>query len=104
LANFTEPRYHPVQVDSNSQLFSLLEIASGEVTSIHHQSIERIAEGLVTNTITADGVIEGVEWLHPQGKVPMILVQWHPEAMHDKGSPFAKNIREYFVKLVKDNS
>lgn len=99
----TETRYHPVQVDTNSQLFSLLKIPSGEVTSIHHQSIDRIAEGLVTNAITADGVIEGVEWLSPPGKVPMILVQWHPEVMHDKGSPFAKNIREYFVKLVQDN-
>ena len=100
----TAPRYHAVQVDTNSQLFSLLKIASGEVTSIHHQSVDRIAQGLVTNTITADGVIEGAEWLSPQGKVPMILIQWHPEAMQDKGSPFSKNIRKYFVKLVQDNS
>jgi gamma-glutamyl-gamma-aminobutyrate hydrolase PuuD len=33
----------------------------------------------------------------------MVLVQWHPEAMADKESPFAKNIREHFIKLIQVN-
>jgi putative glutamine amidotransferase len=99
-----EPRYHLIEVDPNSQLCSVLQTTAGEVTSIHHQSIDRIASGLVTNTITTDGVIEGVEWLDPQGKIPALLVQWHPEVLKDQQSPFSKNIREYFIKLIQDNS
>jgi putative glutamine amidotransferase len=98
-----EPRYHPVEVDPNSQLYSVVKATTGEVTSIHHQGIDRIANGLVTNTITSDGVIEGVEWLNSQGQAPLILVQWHPEAMDDKDSPFAKNVRDHFMKLIRDN-
>lgn len=97
------PRYHNIQVDTNSRLFPLLGVKSGEVTSIHHQSIDRAGDGLAANTITMDGVIEGVEWLDPEGKSPAVLVQWHPEVMQNQGSPFAKNIREYFIKLVQDN-
>lgn len=99
-----EPRYHPIEVDPNSELCSIVKKSTGEVTSIHHQSIDRIAPGLVTNAITMDGVIEGVEWLNPQGKTPVVLVQWHPEAIADKSSPFARNIRDHFIKLIKDNS
>jgi putative glutamine amidotransferase len=95
-----DPRYHPVEVDPNSQLYSIVKATSGEVTSIHHQSIDRIAIGLVTNAITTDGVIEGAEWLNPTGKAPLVLVQWHPEAIADKESPFTKNIREHFIKLI----
>ena len=96
-----DPRYHPVEVDPNSHLYSMLETTSGEVTSIHHQSIDRIAPGLVTNAITTDGVIEGAEWLNPSGQAPLVLVQWHPEAIADKESPFTKNIREHFIKLIQ---
>lgn len=99
-----EPRYHTVEVDPDSQLSTILKTTSGEVTSIHHQSIDGIAPGLVTNAISRDGVIEGAEWLNPDGKAPLILVQWHPEALTDKQSPFAKNIREHYIKTVQDNS
>jgi len=99
-----DPRYHLIEVDPNSQLCSVVKTSSGEVTSVHHQSIDRIAPGLVTNAITRDGVIEGVEWLNPQGKAPMVLVQWHPEALADKQSPFAKNIREHYLEMINHNS
>lgn len=101
---FKEPRYHAIDVDPNSELGSVVKTTSGEVTSIHHQSIDRIAPGLVTNAISKDGVVEGAEWLVPDSKAPMVLVQWHPEALADKLSPFAKNIREHYLKIVQDNS
>jgi putative glutamine amidotransferase len=96
----TEPRYHPVLIDPNSELSSLLKVRTGDVTSIHHQSIDRIGEGLVTNAISPDGVIEGVEWLNPRRVPAMLLVQWHPEAMRDQMSPFSKSIRDNFIKLT----
>ena len=99
-----EPRYHPIEVDPNSELCSVVKTTTGEVTSVHHQSIDRIASGLVTNAISRDGVIEGAEWLNPEGKAPLMLVQWHPEALADKLSPFTKNIREHYIKTIKENS
>lgn len=98
-----KPRLHLIQVDINSQLHAILQTDSGEVTSMHHQGIDQIAEGLVTNAITIDGVIEGAEWIDPTGKPPIILVQWHPEVMQNIHSPFAKNIRESFIRLVQEN-
>jgi len=98
-----KPRLHSVQVDINSELYSLLQTDSGEVTSMHHQGIDQMAEGLVTNTITVDGAIEGAEWMDPVGKPSIILVQWHPEVMHNIQSPFAKNIREGFIKFIEEN-
>jgi putative glutamine amidotransferase len=96
-----DTRYHSIEVDPNSQLYSMVKATSGEVSSIHHQSIDRIAPGLVANAITNDGVIEGAEWLHPVGKTPMVLVQWHPEAIADNESSFTKNIREHFIKHIQ---
>lgn len=99
-----EPRYHPVEIDPNSSLYSILKTKTGEISSIHHQSIDRIANGLVCNAITTDGVIEGAEWLSPEEKAPMVLVQWHPEVLNNQESPFSRNILEHYIRLVKDNS
>jgi putative glutamine amidotransferase len=99
----TGPRTHPVTIDSESVLHSVLSTSSGDVSSIHHQSIDQIAQGLVVNALSVDGVIEGVEWLDPASRPPAVLVQWHPEAMKDSLSPFSINILKYFFTLVEKN-
>jgi gamma-glutamyl-gamma-aminobutyrate hydrolase PuuD len=70
---------------------------------MHHQSIDHIAQELVTNAVTIDGVIEGVEWINPRDKPRILLVQWHPEVMQDRTSPLAKGLRDHFVKNMEDN-
>jgi putative glutamine amidotransferase len=97
-----EPRYHKVLVDTNSELFTTMQIESGMITSMHHQSIDHIARELVTNAVTIDGVIEGVEWINPKDKPRILLVQWHPEVMKDSASPLTKRIRDRFVKNMED--
>jgi len=92
--------YHTVQVDPNSQLSKLIGVSTGEVNSAHHQSAELVAPGLVTNALSVDGIIEGLEWLHPADKPFLMLVQWHPERMKDPGSAFSASIWQRFLEAV----
>jgi gamma-glutamyl-gamma-aminobutyrate hydrolase PuuD len=49
---------------------------SAMVSCSHHQSIDRLADGLVLTARATDGVIEGVEL----ASAPFVVgVQWHPE-------------------------
>jgi putative glutamine amidotransferase len=96
-----EPRYHSISVDPNSQLYEWVNANTGDITSVHHQSVDRVAPELMANAISPDGVVEGLEWLSPWGKVSMMLVQWHPEMMKNDSSPFSKDIREKFLKSIQ---
>ena len=69
---------HPVEIEEDS----ILGLATGagrlDVNSIHHQSINRLGDGLRVTATAPDGIIEGVEstddwWV--------LAVQWHPEEM-----------------------
>jgi putative glutamine amidotransferase len=93
--------YHAVQVDPNSMLKKIVNINTGEVNSAHHQSAEVVAPDLVANAVTIDGVVEGIERLHPEGKPWLQLVQWHPERMNDLDNAFTKNIRRSFIDAVR---
>jgi len=50
-----------------------------EVNSLHHQTIDRVADGFRVTATSEDGTIEAIESLDR----PWIAVQWHPEMMHD---------------------
>jgi putative glutamine amidotransferase len=92
--------YHAVAVDPNSMLKKIVNAISGEINSAHHQSAEVVAPNLVANAMTVDGVIEGLERLHPEGKAYLQLVQWHPERMNDLHNAFTKNVRRSFIEAV----
>jgi putative glutamine amidotransferase len=63
------------------------------VNSRHHQSVKRIAPGLVVTATAPDGVVEAIE--KPDG--PFCLgVQWHPENFWKTGE-----FRPLFDGLVK---
>jgi len=55
---------------------------SARVMCCHHQSIDRLGEGLRVTARSADGVIEAVERDAP-GSQFMVAVQWHPEQSGD---------------------
>jgi len=57
-----------------SHLFSGLERA--RVTSIHHQAVKTLGNGLVVEAKAADGLIEAIRWT---GASHVIGLQWHPE-------------------------
>ena len=78
---------------------------SGHINSAHHQAISEISDELIANSFSPDGVIEGTEWKDKDDKPWLLTVEWHPERMTDKEtSPFSKNIREAFLKAIRNKS
>lgn len=67
---------HPVDVDSGTGLAGIIGGGQVGVNSLHHQSVDKVAPGLLVTAKAPDGVVEAVELLdHPFG----VAVQWHPE-------------------------
>lgn len=65
---------HRVTFDEHSRL-NLLYGHEAEVNSLHHQTLDRLGDGIVVTGRADDGVIEGIEM---PGR-DVIAVQWHPE-------------------------
>lgn len=97
----SDDRYHTIQVDPGSMLHQAVGAGQGEVNSAHHQSADRVGKDLVTNCLSPDGVVEGLERLPGQDAGFMLLVQWHPERMKDQESKFSKEIKLKFLDAVR---
>jgi putative glutamine amidotransferase len=95
-------RYHTIEVDQTSELFKITGQSKGEINSAHHQSAELIGKGLVANSLSPDGIVEGIERQKNDGKPFLQLVQWHPERMTDLENPFSKKIKEAFLTAVRN--
>lgn len=81
--------WHPVAVSAGSRLRGVLDADEIAVASGHHQAIRVLGDGLVATAVARDGVIEAVE----HESLPIVAVQWHPEAEGTPGdlaaAPFA---------------
>ncbi len=75
------PNYiaHRVGFTEGSLLASLYG-PSIEVNSLHHQTVDRVADGFVVTGRSDDGAVEGIE---STGR-PWLGVQWHPEMMDSR--------------------
>jgi len=88
--------FHEVYVERNSALYQFTGIDSAEVTTNHHQAVDLLSPLLTVSARSADGLVEGIEWLNPEGKNFLMGVQWHPERM-DKNNPLSGRLAEKFV-------
>lgn len=71
---------HPVRVEPGSRLAKLLDRTELTVPTHHHQSVDRLGDGLTPVAWAEDGVVEAAEHAaHPFA----VAVQWHPEAGDD---------------------
>ncbi len=70
---------HRVDLAAGSLAASLYG-PSVEVNSLHHQTIDELADGYVTTGRSDDGAIEVIE----SRRRPWIGVQWHPELMDSR--------------------
>jgi len=96
-------RNHMVEIDTNSELYKITGQEKGKINSAHHQSTDMPGYGLVANALSPDGIIEGMERKEARGRSYLMLVQWHPERMADQDSIFAKNIKQSFLRAVRNN-
>lgn len=67
---------HNIDIEEDSFVHSLYG-SKTEVNSIHHQAINKVADGFKVTAVAEDGNIEAIE----KGK--LIGVQWHPEVDYE---------------------
>jgi putative glutamine amidotransferase len=109
---------HSVVAENGTLLYKIANAHNGRVNSAHHQAIDPNAIG---NNLTVNAyddnkarpngssgqetIIEGLEFKNKSGKAFMLCVQWHPERMKNKEeNPFSENIKQQFLKAVRNNA
>ena len=102
--NGTTDGIHDVSIAIDSLLYRLIGNEKGTVNSAHHQALDIIANDLVVNAWSTDGIAEGIEWKDKIGKPFLIGVQWHPERLGNaqKRNPLSQNIRTAFLEAVEE--
>ena len=73
---------HAIAIAPDGLLARLSGLTEGQVNSLHHQGIDRLAPGLRCEAQAPDGQIEAVS--HPGAKAFLLGVQWHPEWAFDQ--------------------
>jgi len=71
-------RRHVVTFEPESILASVYGTSEAKVNTLHHQGVDRLAEGLALEGRTDDGLIEAARW---DGDWWVVAVQWHPERL-----------------------
>ena len=91
---------HEVAIVAGSIVSALTNQEAGTVNSAHHQSADTIGERLRATAFSDKGIVEALEYVYPEGKPWLLLVQWHPERIrHDES--FSLSIRKAFIESCK---
>lgn len=93
-----EGRTHQVALQPGSRLANALGSTSIAVNSLHHQSVGRVAPGLLATGHSPDGVVEGLE---AGGDWWLLGVQWHPEEMSSSEEPWDRRLFQAFGRAVR---
>lgn len=96
---YPELQTHKVNiVDDNNILAELYgkEIATN---SFHHQSVDKLGEGLTLIAEANDGIVEAFQM---KSHKFLYGIQWHPEMMTARGSTEMRKIFEKFVKICSE--
>jgi len=99
-----EDRIHGIRIIKDSLLYEIIQSEKAEVNSSHHQSADRLGEGLMMSAKSDDGIVEAIEYADKTGKPFFIGVQWHPERFIDLNAPVSKNILDKFISECKSYS
>jgi len=81
---------HPIDITPGTRLAGILGERT-EGVSCHHQSPDRIGEGLVVSASAPDGVVEGIEL---PGRELALGVLWHPEEDEAGGAALFRELVE----------
>ncbi len=88
---------HDILIKENTPLSEIAKSQKIKGNTFHHQSIKKLADGLVLTATADDGVIEG--YYLPTHKY-LMGYQWHPERLYelDKAN---ENILKSFINACK---
>lgn len=84
---------HTIRVEAGTRLHAAFGDTEVPVNSMHHQGLNRIADGLVATAWAPDGLVEAVE---SKDDSWVVGVQWHPEMLVDTDAG-TKRLFEAFV-------
>lgn len=87
-------RRHIVRFESDSWLGEIYGASEAKVNTLHHQGIDRLADGLIVEARADDGLIEAARC---DGSWWALGVQWHPERMTDDHQLIFGAFRETLV-------
>jgi putative glutamine amidotransferase len=73
---------HEIEIEPGSWLAKAYGTTRRTVNSIHHQAIDRLADGFRPVAHAPDGTIEAIE---PSDDRRIVAVQWHPEKITGEG-------------------
>jgi len=85
-----------ITIVDETKLYTMLKVHKIKVNALHHQAIDKIAEGLVKVAYDTNGIIQAIE---SSDDSFVLGVQWHPEFM-----PYAwhtHKLYKHFAKAVK---
>ena len=90
---------HEIKIEKDSLLYSILGKDIIEVNSFHHQSVDKVGDGLYVSSRSSDGIVESLEWIDKLNEPLLLLVQWHPERLIDEES--SQKLLDYFYNIIK---
>lgn len=88
---------HSVKLRTDSLLSKIMETDETLVNSLHHQSVDKLGEGLIEVATSDDGIIEAFEIENIYERF-LLAIQWHGENTSIKYKDHQK-IFEYFVEI-----
>ena len=94
-------RVHDVRVHAGSRLAAALQVESLRTNSMHHQSLDRLGDGLAAVAHAPDGIIEGAEWQGDDWW--MVGAQWHPEELTATQEPWDRALFAAFANAVRES-
>lgn len=65
-----------IRIEPDSRLYRILGIAECRVNALHHQSVDRLGDGMRVVARERAGIVQGIE---ASAEPFLIGVQWHPE-------------------------
>lgn len=87
-------RRHIVRFEEDSSLGDIYGASETKVNTLHHQGIDVLADGLIVEARSDDGLIEAARC---DGSWWALGVQWHPERMNDDHQLIFRAFKEALV-------
>lgn len=87
-------RRHVVTFEPGSFLASVYGALEAKVNTLHHQGIGTLADGLIVEGSTDDGLVEAARW---GGDWWALGVQWHPERLDGEHQRIFAAFREEMI-------